>query len=277
MDHAFHAGIAAEIADEAVIHAGDEIHALTLDGIIGGDIAQVFDGKGFAIEWHGEPGALMNRGQEGGAVFASPTEGGASLDADESGQIRILGAEAVADPRSHGWAHLGEAAGVELQRGTRVLGIISVHATQEAKVICDGGEMRHQIGDHHAALAAWPHGCHGVEREEFLRADLGDFFAQWRVNLLPVSAGDKILRIKQIQLRRATLHEEKDDALCLWHHAREASSEGIGRRTSDVLQRKSTKAAGGALEKVAAGKRVHREVAFWNGDLEAKDELVRGE
>ena len=116
----------------------------------------------------------MDRGQEGGAVFTHA----AALDTDKAGQVRVFGAEAVADPRAHGGTHFGKGAGVKLQRRAGVLRVVGVHAAQEAEVIGDGGEVRHQIGDHHAALSARTHRSHGLEREKLIRADLGDFLAQ---------------------------------------------------------------------------------------------------
>ena len=149
-----------------------------------------------------------------------------------------------------------------------MLRVIGVHAAQEAQVIGDGGEMRHQIGDHHAALAAWAHRCHGLECEELVGANLGDFLAQGRVNLLPVFAGDEVFRVEEIHLRGTTLHEEEDDALGPWHHAGEAGRNRIRSRAGDVVQGECTESAGGALEELAAGERFH-------GDKKIDDRKIR--
>jgi len=88
-----------------------------------------------------------------------------------------------------------------------VLRVVRVHAAQEAEVIRHGGEVWHQIGNHHPALSARTNRGHGLEREELLRADLRNFFAQRGIDLLAVLAGDELLRIEQIHLRRPALHK----------------------------------------------------------------------
>jgi hypothetical protein len=128
--------------------------------------------------------------------------------------------------------------------------------------------MRHQIRDHHAALSTRTNRSHGLEGEELIRADLRDFFAQGRVDLLPVVALNEGLWVKEIHLRRSTAHEQKDDTLGFRHHAGDASRERIRGRTGDVLQSESTEAAGGALEELAASKRVHGGVEKWSFEMQ---------
>ena len=152
-----------------------------------------------------------------------------------------------------------------------MLGVIGVHPAEEADVVRDGRQVRHQVGDHHAALAAGADGCLGAEGEEFLRADLGDFLAQGRVDTLAVAIVDEGFRIEEIDLRGAALHEEEDHPLGLG-----LNTVGVGRgrcdgRLEEVVKSKGTEAAGGALQHLTSANR--REHGC--GVLKAVDEGVR--
>ena len=175
LDHAFHVRFAVEFADEAAVHALDQSDALALHVVAGGDVPQILDGRCLVGERDSERGALMNRGEKSGAIFAHA----AGLDRDEAGQVLIFCAEAVADPRAHGRTHFGKGAGVELQRRSEVLRVVGIHAAQQADVVGHACEMRHEIGNRHAGLSARLHRGHGAECEILLGADLRDFFAQW--------------------------------------------------------------------------------------------------
>jgi hypothetical protein len=172
-----------EIADEAAVQAVHEVDALALHFVAGGQVAEIGDGRGLVAQRDGERRALMDGGKKRGAVFAHA----AGLDGNERGQVLILRAEPVADPRAHRRTHFRKGAGVELQRRARVLRVVGVHAPQQAEIVRHPGKVRHQVGNHHAGLAARFHRRHGPEREILFRADLRDLGSQRRINFLAVS------------------------------------------------------------------------------------------
>ena len=140
-----------------------EIHALPLNGLAARSVPQILDRQRLAVERHRQRRSLMCGRQKARAVC--PHAG--CMDADEARQILVLGAEAVADPRAHRRPHFGEDAGVKLVRRAGVLRVVGVHAAQQADVIRDARQVRQQIGDHHARLAARPHRSHRSQRENF--------------------------------------------------------------------------------------------------------------
>ncbi len=222
-----------------------------MDGFVAGDVSEVFDGECFAIEGNVDARALMDCGQECGTVFAYA----AALDTDEAGKVFVLGAETVADPCSHGRAYFREGAGVELEGGAGVLWIVGAHATEEAEIVGDRGEVGHEIGDHHAALAARFDGGHCFEGEKLFGADLGDFFAERRIDGLTVHSVDVIFGIEEIHLRGAAAHEEENDAFGFWLERRGFDGEriGCGGGVGEVVEREGSETARGGAEQVASG------------------------
>lgn len=220
-----------------------------MDGFVTGDVSEVFDGECFAIERNVDARALMDCGQKCRAVFANA----AALDADEAGEVFVFGAEAVADPCAHGRTDFREGAGVELEGGAGVLRIVGAHATEEADIVGDRREMGHEIGDHHAALAARFDGGHGFEGEKLFGPDLGDFFAQRRLDGLTVHSVDVLLWIEEIHLRGAAAHEEENDAFGFWLERSGFDGErvGCGGCAGEVVQREGSETARGGAEKMA--------------------------
>ena len=92
-------------------------------------------------------GALIDCGHEGATVVLSAAYPGGRLDGDEAGQILVLGAESVAHPSSHAWAHELEASRVELDKALGMDGGVCVHAVEQTELVGVLGEMGKEFGN----------------------------------------------------------------------------------------------------------------------------------
>ena len=152
LDHPFHVGVAVDLIEQPLVELPGEIKSLPLNGLGGRSVPQILDRQCLVIERHRERRPLMCGRQKSRAV--GPHAG--CMDTDETRQILVLGTEAVADPRAHRRPNFREDARVKLVRRAGVLRVVGVHATQKADVIRDVRQVRHQVGNHHARLAARP-------------------------------------------------------------------------------------------------------------------------
>ena len=97
--------------------------------------------------------ALISRGQEGRAVivFGAVRQRGANRD--EAGQVLILGAQAIGDPRAHAGTDERVAAGVQFQQRPAVAAVRAVHRMDDAQFVGHARDVRKQFADPGAALA----------------------------------------------------------------------------------------------------------------------------
>src|SRR5262249_39956552 len=132
------------------VEAADQIHAGGAGGGECGGAGEVSDGLGAAAE----EGALEGGG-EGTGAGAIEAGGGerAGIEDDETGQLLVLGAEAVGDPGAHAGAALLAVAGVEKVVGVGVLGEVGGDGTDDGEVVDALGDVREEIADGDAALA----------------------------------------------------------------------------------------------------------------------------
>ena len=77
-------------------------------------------------------------------------------DGDEAGQVRVLGAQAVGDPRAHAGPDEVVAAGVQLEQRAAVGRVGAVDRVDDAEVVHARGHVREQLADPEAALAVLP-------------------------------------------------------------------------------------------------------------------------
>ena len=75
---------------------------------------------------------------------------------DERRQVLVLGAQGVAHPRAHAGKAIEGEAGAHLIFGRAVRVGLGRHRVDEAHVVRQVGQVRQQVGDHLAALAARP-------------------------------------------------------------------------------------------------------------------------
>ena len=97
--------------------------------------------------------SLIGGGQESAAPVFRAAVRERRLDGDESGQILILAAEAVDDPRPHGRARERVRAGVKLEAGAAVRNAIAHHGAHQAQIVGAFGDVRKQAADPESALA----------------------------------------------------------------------------------------------------------------------------
>ena len=83
----------------------------------------------------------MNRGEECGAVFTDS----AGLDRYKAWKVLVFRSQTVAYPGAHRGADFSKGACVKLQRCAGMLRIVRIHASEEADIVGDACEMRHQV------------------------------------------------------------------------------------------------------------------------------------
>ena len=138
---------------------------------------------------------------------------------DEAGQVLALGAEAVVDPRPHARVAGLNRAALHLEQGRAVIVARAVHRADHAQVVGVGGEAREEVGDVDAALTVLA----DAERALHCRAVAASHervFAAIDGDLSAVETIERRLRIEQIDVARAAVHVEEDDALRLRREVR---------------------------------------------------------
>ena len=99
--------------------------------------------------------ALVDGRQEAGAerILAAVGLRAAGDQHDEAGQVLVLGAQAVGDPRAHRRAARPRRAGEDQQLGRGVVELVGVHRVDEAQLVGHLGQVRHGVGKPEARLA----------------------------------------------------------------------------------------------------------------------------
>ena len=117
-----------------------------LDGLLGdilGLHAGVADGR-----------TLVGAGQKRGGPILGAAVGQGGLDHHVAGQVLILGAEPVEGPGTHAGPDEGAGAGEGLQQRRAVVNAFANHRTHHAKIVDAFADIRKQVRDRDAALAA---------------------------------------------------------------------------------------------------------------------------
>ena len=178
---------------------------------------------------------------------ADRAAGGVEHD-DESGQVLVLAAETIIRPRPQARAAREDLARVHLQHGRPVDRRVGGHRVQERDVVDAGGEVREQVADHLAALA--------VGLEFPLRPDDAAFVLlatpaeRLHGDRLAVEIVELRLVVERVDLARAAVHEQEDDALGLRSEVRRLRRERVRRSRGDIGSPR------GLAEEAVAGEQV---------------------
>ncbi len=125
---------------------------------------------------------------------------------DEAGQVLVLGAEPVGDPRAHGGPHQSAVATVHEEERGLVIRHVGVHGTDHAEIVRHGPDVRKQFGDLQAALAIVP------ELEWRLPGGPGGTLGPEHLGqFLAVQPGEFRFGIEGVEVRRSAIHEEVND------------------------------------------------------------------
>ena len=205
LNHAFDLGLVLIAAELVAVELLDERELSALGVVIEQRVLDV--GKGLAAATaaslppataSADLGALVNRGEEGAAEVDRRI---ATTEHDEAGEVGILRAESVECPCAHGRTHKLKAAGVGLHGGLTVIGLVAVHAAQQAEIIGVLAQVRKQAGDPKTAFTML------IELPG--RAQELGSVPTW----LAVVGRELGLVVKGVDVRGRTAHGEEDDVL----------------------------------------------------------------
>ena len=171
-------------------------------------------------------------------------------DRDERGEIRVLRAESVGDPRAHRRADERVAARVDLEQRAAVRGVRPVQALDEAEVVDELGDVREQVAHPRARLAVLaelPRAGEQVAGLGELHARLGE-----RQRLARVAREQRLV-VERVDLRRPAVHEAEDHPLGAWLEVRRGEHAAVGLRElrQQARERDRAKARAKAGERVA--------------------------
>lgn len=195
----------------------------------------------------------------GGHVAAAPVRRAADGAAarighhDEAGEVVVLRAEAVVQPRAEAGFANENAAGVHLQTAGRVRRSVAEHRADHTDVVGEFRGAREEAADLESALAVFlerKRRLHEVADGPAIRADLG--FAAIG---LAVEFRQRGLGVKGVHLAGAAVHEEEDAVLGLGGEVRLFRGERTqrGSRRGGVRRLLEEAVRGEAVEQREAG------------------------
>ena len=165
--------------------------------------------------------ALMLGRQKSGAPQRLAV--GRIAQGDEPGQVPVFAAQSVRNPGAERGAGRGDVAGVNQVPRGRVRRIEGEHRADDAKVVHDLRGTRQKLADLDSALSASLEGERGRQQpaRHALRSQVGGVGASAFV----LQQGR--LGIEQIDLRRPSGHEQKNDVLGFWGEMRPGRTERV--------------------------------------------------
>ena len=176
-------------------------------------------------------------------------------DGDVAGQVLVLGAESVGDPRPHARPDERVAAGVQFEQRSAVPRVRAPHRIDHAQVIDVLSDMRKQIADPRPALAVLPKLPRRLQQVSGRRRENSRLRKRQRLPMIPF---EQRLVIERVDLRRPTVHEEKNDSPRLRWKQRSLRSERIRRarrvRLQEVRQRERPEPARRSAQHSTPGK-----------------------
>ena len=225
LDHALHPAVGLDPLEQPAVHPLDEVEPPPLHAGARLVIDQVLD-RGLLAGRHVHRRPLMGRRQEAGAIGPHVAIG---VDRDEARQVLVLGPQPVAEPRAHRRPHIDRDSGVKLERGRGMGLVVGVHGPEQAEVVGHTRQVRHQVRDHHAGVAAGANRGDRSQRQVLVHADRDLVAVDRRADLLAVLPRDQRLGIEQVELRRTSLHEQEDHAPGAGRSAADGRERATGR------------------------------------------------
>ncbi len=153
VDHALHHAILRHAIEQPAVH---RLHEIDLAPLLGRRSSAGRSGSEWRIAWD-LSGCCRSRFPDvRPAEIAEPCapDVAAGVNADKARHVLVLGAQAVTHPGAHRRPHFVDHARIELQRRQIVGRIVDLHAVQKAQFVGHSRQVRHQVRDHRARLAA---------------------------------------------------------------------------------------------------------------------------
>ena len=189
---------------------------------------------------------LIGARQKAGMPVPGPAVVVGGLDFNVTGQVLVLGSQAVKDPGTHAGQGEVERSGVELEQGRPMVHALAHHGANHAELVGVGSHLSKEIADRNAALTVAAEGEGRLhESAQILGSELerqleGDGFA---VVLLQPGLG-----VEGVDLGRAAVHEHEDDPLGPGAEVGKLGSERVVRRGAGqqaaVLRQQSLQSQG---------------------------------
>ena len=138
--------------------------------------------------------ALVDAGQKAVAPQLRADDRLTGTEDDVTGQVLVLGAEAVGQPRAEARPRRLRLAGVHHQERRLVVGRVGVHRADDANVVDDLADVREQLADLDAAVALFAEGERRRQQAAALGAvgRQGGAFGRWPLYLSRAGLGSKV-------------------------------------------------------------------------------------
>ena len=250
-------GFALEILGVDLVELVDEVELAAL--LFWGDVT-VADVLNHLLHVGGggvDRGALERAGKEGGAVVGDATDGEPAVaQGDEAGEILILGAEAVNEPRAEAGLHDAERSGVHEDGGDVVGGNVGPHGADDGEVVGMGGGLGKGVADLEAGAAVFLK----LEGRAHGDAAVGESLA--------VAEGEGGLGVPRVEVRGGALGEDMDDGFGL---------AGEMRRLGEEWARPESKGGGGRCAKELGLRDERGETEGAHAHADAGEKLAAGQ
>jgi hypothetical protein len=152
-------------------------------------------------------------------------------DGDESREVLVFRAKPIGKPAAHRWPNKDIGARVQLKQRSAVRGIRPVNTLDDTKVIGHFANIWEEIGYFNARLTVAFEFPWALEEIPSLRKD---DTRTWPGVWLSMITRQERLMVEGVDLTWTTVHEDKDNPLCLWFEVR-----CFWRQWIDVLWRRS--------------------------------------
>ena len=183
---------------------------------------------------------------------------------DESRQALRLAADSVRHPRAHARPAENAGTGVHEKLGRSVVEQVGFARAKHRDLVGDSGNVRDVLAEPHAALAVLAEFFHRAKQLVVLlerAVHEGEALTLHELvgNVAPMPLGQFRLPVVQLQLRRATAHEQVDDVFGLGREMRLAGEERVHAVSPCAVaakqraKRDRAKAHRALAEKMAAG------------------------
>ena len=194
-------------------------------------------------------GALINAGQKTGLpVLRFLDRITAGTHGDEAGQILVLGAQAVRDPRADAGPALHGIAAIHQHQGRLVIGQLGLHRADDRDVVDALADLRKQLADFDAALAVFLK----LERRRKRRAGLSLGANIFDGQRFAGVFGQRGFGIERIDMRRPAVEEKVNHPFGFGRKLRRFGRERVNRLFPGRGKKKKIRFAEGGGKKPRA-------------------------